>query len=891
MEAPNGLSLTGLATLPDTLTAPSWVNAANAQTNSLKTTSGSYLQEADPLPLTLDTTPTASISRSAAVKPGTLESSDQSLSGQRTNQAAPNADSLNTAGVSLASNDLLLDASAPIHINFQPDSAPVPTGYIKDIGQAYSDARGYGWVTQASLSSATHTPLDLTPNTRDRNRAGIDQRLDTLIHMQFPSSVSNATAVRTPGAWEYAVPNGQYSVTVSVGDQPAYDSQNTINVEGVNAISLFKGTSGQEYKQATVVANVSDGKLTIDAIGGTNTKLNYVDIQSVTAGSDTTAPTASLTAANLTAAGGSTYDFSVTYSDNTAVNVSTLDAGDLQVTGPTGVVQPLTLVSLNDSSNGSPRTATYRITAPGGSWDAADNGTYAVALLNNQVSDTAANFAPAASLGSFNVNISTSGSGEIEVENLDGVPFSDRLAFNRIGSLTSPPSNGVHNLATLRIKNTGSGPLQLSGVSITGPWELANTTPLPSSVPAGSFLDLPVRFVATSGDLKSGTLTIQSNDSDEPSTVVQLGGFWQSVSEGGQEPSLNELKQVFGYTTQITGTGQQLNRQGLVQAVGEEELSAYWQRADASQPVTVRQLAAYHTQGNTATVNWYAKGSNTTAGIFTHAGIDGQSILPRKNGSTTAPAQGTFNPNSTFGFKIDSEWSDPNKNNQTPDKNNGSPGPSGHHVRFWPARDRQGAIIPNTWLMTMDYSGINYDYNDNVYLVSNIKPEAREALYRLDAGTASGFSYTDTHGNVWTSDAGFFGPSTAKDENGGNPPPAIANTDDDVLYQTYRGNVGSTTPRTLKYSLPISTPSTVDIRLHFAELAWTSADKRIFDVTVEGTKRMDNFDIFKESGGAKNATVVQIRGVQVNDGVLNIDFTPETDYASIAAIEVLRPLS
>jgi len=34
---------------------------------------------------------------------------------------------------------------------------------------------------------------------------------------------------------------------------------------------------------------------------------------------------------------------------------------------------------------------------------------------------------------------------EIEIENLDGMPFADHLAFSRIGSLTNPPSNGVHN--------------------------------------------------------------------------------------------------------------------------------------------------------------------------------------------------------------------------------------------------------------------------------------------------------------------------------------------------------------------------------------------------------------------------------------------------------------
>lgn len=31
-------------------------------------------------------------------------------------------------------------------------------------------------------------------------------------------------------------------------------------------------------------------------------------------------------------------------------------------------------------------------------------------------------------------------------------------------------------------------------------------------------------------------------------------------------------------------------------------------------------------------------------------------------------------------------------------------------------------VIPNAYIMAMDYAGINYDYNDNVYLITNIKP-------------------------------------------------------------------------------------------------------------------------------------------------------------------------
>ena len=169
-----------------------------------------------------------------------------------------------------------------VKINFQSSNAVPAGGYIKDSGEAYNSTRGYGWVSEASLASATHTPLDISAYARQRNRTGVDPRLKTLLHMQYPNTPAAAAS------WEYALPNGIYRVTVSVGDQigrgGVYDSKHTINVEGVNAINSFQSTSAQEYQISTVTVNVTDGKLTVDAIGGINTKLNYLEIVNVTPG-------------------------------------------------------------------------------------------------------------------------------------------------------------------------------------------------------------------------------------------------------------------------------------------------------------------------------------------------------------------------------------------------------------------------------------------------------------------------------------------------------------------------------------------------------------------------------------------------------------------------------
>jgi hypothetical protein len=120
---------------------------------------------------------------------------------------------------------------------------------------------------------------------------------------------------------------------------------------------------------------------------------------------DQVAPVVSATSiGHVTAGGGTFYEFTVTYKDNQAVSVSTLDGNDIRVTGPNGFSQLAQLVSVNAATDGKVRTARYRITPPGGSWDSADDGVYTVSMQANQVSDPRGNFVAAGVLGTFNVN-------------------------------------------------------------------------------------------------------------------------------------------------------------------------------------------------------------------------------------------------------------------------------------------------------------------------------------------------------------------------------------------------------------------------------------------------------------------------------------------------------
>ncbi|MDP9403020.1 MAG: Ig-like domain-containing protein [Actinomycetota bacterium] len=164
-------------------------------------------------------------------------------------------------------------ATTPVsRVNFQSKSAPVPPSYQRDYGQAFSATRGYGWIEQSSKA-----PLSIVGNGRDANSVA-DQRLDTLMHMQYTGSTGG---VAVPARWQHSLANGTYDVTVSVGDARQINGVHRITVEGVVAVDNFKPTTRQKFKAATVRVKVADGLLTLDAAGGTNTKINYVEIASV----------------------------------------------------------------------------------------------------------------------------------------------------------------------------------------------------------------------------------------------------------------------------------------------------------------------------------------------------------------------------------------------------------------------------------------------------------------------------------------------------------------------------------------------------------------------------------------------------------------------------------
>jgi len=136
---------------------------------------------------------------------------------------------------------------------------------------------------------------------------------------------------------------------------------------------------------------------------------------------------------------------------------------------------------------------------------------------------------------------------------------------------------------------------------------------------------------------------------------------------------------------------------------------------------------------------------------------------------------------------------------------------------------------------------------------------------------AGGAAYTDPSGNVWSADTGYTGGTVYSTTH------AITNSTAQPLYQYERyGNV--------KYQFTVPN-GTHTVTLKFAELYWTKAGQRVFNVAINGTTVLSNFDIFAQAG-AEYKAIDESFSVPVTAGTVTIQFTTVVNNAKIDAIQI-----
>ncbi len=334
--------------------------------------------------------------------------------------------------------------------------------------------------------------------------------------------------------------------------------------------------------------------------------------------------------------------------------------------------------------------------------------------------------------------------GTISVTNPYALPGNTQVMFNTMGTLnTYSPANVVHSSQALTIKNTNATqPLTLSSITVSGPFSLpdaaANNNFAGTVIAAGGTFSFTIDFTqatvpahtvnetnytdhTASGAAIGGSLTISSSDTATPTKVIALEGYFQQISNNNEEPSLSTIVNTLaGYQTNLGLAAGTPDFPASGAASGSEVLASDWEAANPAAPVAVQQLSAFRTQGNTATLSWYTAATQATHRLFVGTAAQGQTVLPTSSDGSTSTLRSNFTTTAAFGFRVDNEYSDDAINNAA-----GNTGGGGHHFRFFPLVDQSGNAVPNTYIMAMDYGQAqaeNFDFQDNVYVVSNIRP-------------------------------------------------------------------------------------------------------------------------------------------------------------------------
>jgi hypothetical protein len=188
-----------------------------------------------------------------------------------------------------------------------------------------------------------------------------------------------------------------------------------------------------------------------------------------------------------------------------------------------------------------------------------------------------------------------------------------------------------------------------------------------------------------------------------------------------------------------------------------------------------------------------------------------------------------------------------------------------------PDRDGDGYVneidaFPNDASEWLDSDGDGRGDNSDGFPFDPTRFEITIVLspYRVNAGDTQDRELSA--GRTWTRDVGFWNTGIA---NSIDPDTQVTGTSFDEMYRSSRTDLDSGDE--MLWSFPLTNGS-YTLRLHFAEHTHSGPEERIFDVKVEGTKVLNDFDIYVEAGRVQHKAVVKKFTVEVTDEVLEVLF-------------------
>ena len=284
------------------------------------------------------------------------------------------------------------------------------------------------------------------------------------------------------------------------------------------------------------------------------------------------------------------------------------------------------------------------------------------------------------------------------------------------------------------IRNDQSAAVTVSEIALAGThptaFIISDRPTTPFSLAPGATATVEVAF-SPNGTV--GTLSAQLQFATNTNFNLSMGLYGLSTKglEGNNEPSLNAIVQTLGYDINVGGT--QLILPTTPAPIGDEVLVALFQKAEAG-PVTIQPVARYSPSEPLAYGYYLPNGDNAaTEEVAVIAGDQGQALNP-----TLAEGNQTFDPGSqAFGLYAD-VTSYAAQKTFTEDAHN--TGPLSHAVRTYPVKNRAGAPIADAYLVCMEPAS-NGDYQDYVFLLTNVKPAGTETGLINNVQVATGKPY------------------------------------------------------------------------------------------------------------------------------------------------------
>ncbi len=168
-------------------------------------------------------------------------------------------------------------------------------------------------------------------------------------------------------------------------------------------------------------------------------------------------------------------------------------------------------------------------------------------------------------------------------------------------------------------------------------------------------------------------------------------------------------------------------------------------------------------------------------------------------------------------------------------------------------------------------------YNDFYYSAGDVQASSAKPLAAALQINAGGGAVAPFAADSGASGGNSFSSGAAIDlSTAANPAPA-------AVYQSCRW------APSFNYTLGSLTPNmTYTVRLHFAELTWTTEGARIFNVAANGTTVLSSFDVFAAAGGQNRAVTRQFTASANGSGQIVLSFTNNgPDNPMVSGIEVL----